>query len=134
MTNGKDARLAIADRIADELNADILFFSGEITPRSWLDLVNVCRPRKRRPNVFLILVTPGGDPDAAFKIGRLLQSKYAKISVFITGWCKSAGTLVTLAAQELFMSDYGELGPLDIALIDADAPKPGQPRKTVNAT
>ena len=70
--------------------------------------------------MFLVLVTPGGDPDAAYKIGRSLQAKYTRISVFIPGWCKSAGTLIAISAHELFVGDHGELGPLDIQLAKAD--------------
>ena len=60
------------------------------------------------------------DPDAAYKIGRYLQSRYERIFVFIPGWCKSAGTLIAIAANELFVGDHGELDPLDIQLAKAD--------------
>ncbi|WP_305813520.1 hypothetical protein [Photobacterium leiognathi] len=34
--------------------------------------------------------------------------------------CKSAGTLVSIAANEMIIGDLGELGPLDIQLSKAD--------------
>ena len=111
-----------ADAAATALDADILFFTGSIDQASWLATVLAVGALKRkRTNVLLVLVTPGGDPDAAFKIGRLLQMKYAaNVLTFIPGWCKSAGTLVTLASKRLFIGDCGELGPLDIQLAKPD--------------
>ena len=50
----------------------------------------------------------------------VLKKYYDKLIVYIFGRCKSAGTLVCLAADELVISDYGELGPLDIQLDKKD--------------
>jgi len=118
--NPNQQQEALADQIANQIDADILLFNGEITQSTAHKFVSRCLARKRRQNVLLLLVTPGGDPDAAFKMGRILQDKYKKLSIFIPGWCKSAGTLITLAANELYMGDHGELGPLDIQLAKAD--------------
>lgn len=122
MTDQVNELRVLADEIAEETESDVLFFNGDITQRSWLDFVHVCRKNNRRKNLLMILVTPGGNPDAAFKIGRLIQSKYqdGKICIFISGWCKSAGTLIALAANHLYIGDYGELGPLDIQIAKSD--------------
>lgn len=116
-----DARRA-ASEVARSLDADVLFFSGTITRDAWLSVARLVQSRnRRRRNVLLVLVTPGGDPDAAFRIGRCLQQSYnGNVLTFIPGWCKSAGTLVTLASRQIFIGDYGELGPLDIQLAKPD--------------
>jgi hypothetical protein len=75
---------------------------------------------KRSDECLLILVTPGGSPDAAFKIARYLQSKYEKFSVLVSGLCKSAGTLLSVGAYELIFMPYGELGPLDVQMVKTD--------------
>ena len=62
----------------------------------------------------VFLTTYGGDPDEAFKIGRCLQTHYEDIRLVVASYCKSAGTLIAVAANELIMGDHGELGPLDI--------------------
>jgi hypothetical protein len=58
--------------------------------------------------------------DAAYKIGKYIQSKYANFTCFIPGLCKSAGTLLAIAANELVFAPYGELGPLDVQLTKTD--------------
>ena len=111
-----------ADEVAKALDADVLLFNGQIDALSWFTVAKLLAADRRiRRNVLLTLVTPGGDPDAAFRIARGLQQKYeARVFTFIPGWCKSAGTLVTLASQKIFIGDLGELGPLDIQIAKAD--------------
>ena len=111
---------AAAEAVAKAEQADVLLFNGDIQPDCAHSFLDKLRPRKRAKKVILLLVTPGGDPDAAFKIGRTLQNLYERVVIFVPGWCKSAGTLIALAAHELIISDEGELGPLDIQIAKAD--------------
>lgn len=62
----------------------------------------------------LFLTTLGGDPDAAYRIGRALRHHYEEVRLVVPSYCKSAGTLITICANELAIGDLGELGPLDI--------------------
>jgi hypothetical protein len=109
-----------ANKLSSALDADVLFYNGEITFRSSGRFIDLICARNRKKKLVLILVTPGGEPDAAFKIGRAMQAKYDEIAIFVPGWCKSAGTLITLAANEIYIGDRGELGPLDIQIAKPD--------------
>lgn len=66
------------------------------------------------------LSTYGGDAHCAFRIGRCLQHHYEHIRVVVPRYCKSAGTLICVAANELGIGNLGELGPLDVQLIKKD--------------
>ena len=83
-------------------------------------MLSECIRRKRRPNVLLIIVTSGGDPNAAYQIARGLQRKYKRFSLYAPYHCKSSGTLIATGAHELVMSDLAELGPLDIQMSKKD--------------
>lgn len=110
-----------ADKVAEKTGCDVFFFRGEISRASALRVEREVIKRRRRKDCLLILVTQGGDPDAAFRIARVFQASYpGKISALIPGWCKSAGTLITLAASTIYIGDLGELGPLDIQLAKPD--------------
>jgi hypothetical protein len=61
-------------------------------------------------------VTEGGDADAAFRLARYLQAAYEKFTVIVSGYCKSAGTLVCIGAKEVAFGAFGELGPLDVQM------------------
>ncbi|MCC6493149.1 MAG: hypothetical protein IT424_09015, partial [Pirellulales bacterium] len=110
---------AVAE-IAQSHNADVYLYVGEISTGGYERLSTFCESSSR-PNAVLILTTAGGNPDAGFRIARALQHHYATIKIFVPRYCKSAGTLICLGANELVMGDRSELGPLDIQL-----PKPDE--------
>ena len=61
----------------------------------------------------VILQTPGGDIDAAFQIAKLLRKCTKELNFYIPYYAKSAGTLISLVADNIYMNDLSELGPLD---------------------
>ena len=50
----------------------------------------------------------------------MFQRSYKKFIVLVSGYCKSAGTLVACGAHELVFSDAGEIGPIDIQMEKKD--------------
>ena len=109
-----------ADKVAGRRDADVIRYNGLIGWPGDRQLLQACMRRKLRKNVMLILETFGGSPDVAYRLTRFLQSKYSKLSLFVVGFCKSAGTLVATGAHELIFSDRGELGPLDTQMQKKD--------------
>ncbi len=107
-------------QICDAYDADILIFNAQIERNRDRRLINTVSKRKCRANLFMILVTNGGDPDAAYRIARCLQDRYKKFIGCVSGYCKSAGTLLLVGAHELVISDHGEMGPLDIQMAKKD--------------
>ena len=107
------------DRFSSEydfllVNSDIF----EITFPEVMQCVNHCR---RNSKVVLILVTYGGDANTAYRIGRYLQTVYDNdIVAFPPAECKSAGTLLVTAANSIVISPFGEIGPLDVQLLQRD--------------
>ena len=117
----EQASIEIAiERISTLMDADIILYNGSIDRPFDVIFIEKCVTRNRRTNAILILVTEGGDPDAAYRIGRCLQENYTKFTLFVSGYCKSAGTLIATGAHELIISDYGELGPLDVQMSKDD--------------
>lgn len=110
------ARAALA-----QLDCDLLIHAGGISFGQETHYLNIFETQSQRSDhVILWLTSPGGDPDTAYQISRLLQKRYQKVSVFINGWCKSSGTLICLGANELIMDDLGQLGPLDIQILNRE--------------
>jgi ClpP class serine protease len=67
----------------------------------------------------VILETPGGIAEVVEDIVRLLRSKYDNIGIIIPGTAKSAGTILTMAADEILMGTASSLGPIDAQIITA---------------
>ncbi len=73
-------------------------------------------PEKARTTVDLWLDSPGGSARDAYKIALLLRSIASRIRVVIPDYAKSAATLLSLVADEIYMGPAAELGPLDAQL------------------
>ena len=100
----------------DAKDADGFLYSGSIDQDNADRMVKLIDMRPdRRKNVCLFITTFGGDPNAAYRIGRALKANYqdGQILAILGGYCKSAGTLLILCADELAFGCLGELGPLD---------------------
>jgi ClpP class serine protease len=61
----------------------------------------------------LVLHTPGGLVLASLQIARAIHQYQGKVTVFVPHYAMSGGTLIALAADEIVMSDYAVLGPVD---------------------
>jgi hypothetical protein len=99
---------------------DVFLYSGAMRRGDDLSFIEFVNKNKTSESVLLVLVSFGGDPDAAYKIGKYLQQRYDDFQVLVPGLCKSAGTLLAIAAREVIFTPYGELGPLDIQLTKPD--------------
>jgi hypothetical protein len=61
----------------------------------------------------LILHTPGGVTNAIETMGEYLLSKFKRIDVIVPTMAMSAGTMLSLAADEIIMGRPSQLGPID---------------------
>jgi hypothetical protein len=61
----------------------------------------------------LILETPGGSGEIAEDIVRLIRGRYETLGVIVPGIAKSAGTIMTMAADEILLEPISSLGPID---------------------
>jgi hypothetical protein len=66
-----------------------------------------------QPKIDLYLETPGGSGEAAEEIVNFLHKKFETVDFLIAGEAKSAGTLMAMSADEIYMTDSGSLGPID---------------------
>lgn len=105
-----------------ETDSDLFLFNSPINHNNVHkfvdDIYDKKAQNKTKKNVGLVLTTLGGKAESAYKIARCLQNCYedGNFTVFVFGECKSAGTLLACGADELVMSNTGELGPLDVQL------------------
>jgi ATP-dependent protease ClpP protease subunit len=88
-------------------------------PAAFVDLLHNLQSNE---DIDLLLHTGGGDIDAAEKLIVMLRQKVgtARLRVIVPDFAKSAGTLMTLGADVILMSDTSELGPIDPQTIRID--------------
>ena len=112
----------VANRMRAEENADVLFINHPMG-RNLDDALSLCirkREKELASQVWVILVTEGGQAEAAYRACRALHQNYDKVVAVVAGWCKSAGTLFCIGAHDLILGEHGELGPIDVQLRRAD--------------
>jgi len=78
----------------------------------------------------VLIDSPGGDPDATFRLIKTIRRFTTNLEVIVVNWAKSAATLFCLGADKILMSPDAELGPLDAQL---RSPKDGRQFSALNA-
>ncbi|RWX47163.1 Serine dehydrogenase proteinase [Candidatus Electrothrix aarhusensis] len=105
----------------DQYNGEIFLYYGDISREGYSQISALYEERtEKKDKICLILITDGGDPDAAYRIARATNHHFDDVEILIPDICKSAGTLLCIGAQKLIFGDRGELGPLDIQLSKPD--------------
>jgi ClpP class serine protease len=61
----------------------------------------------------IVLHTPGGLVLASLQIARAIHKHKGKVTAVVPHYAMSGGTLIALAADEILMSEYGVIGPVD---------------------
>jgi ClpP class serine protease len=96
---------------------------AQITRDDTIGLVELLHNVPLGSNIDFLLHTGGGDIDAAEKIVSMLRAavgKEGRFRVVVPDFAKSAGTLISLAADKILMSDSSELGPIDPQFLKRD--------------
>lgn len=112
------------ENVSKKLCCDIFAYFGPIQEPYDRHFIEKISAKPKEKHTILILATYGGSADAAFRIARAFQKRAEDTGghffVFIPDYCKSAGTLICIGANQLIMGKNGELGPLDVQLSNKD--------------
>lgn len=73
-------------------------------------------PEIHKNEIDFILNSPGWDPDGAYRIIKMLHTKYDTVNIIIPFWAKSAATLLALWGNAIIMDELGEFWPLDMQI------------------
>ncbi|RVM34219.1 hypothetical protein CN130_10850 [Sinorhizobium meliloti] len=118
-----EIKAAIAT-VTAKYDADILFYAGPIFQPHDDKVVDLCRNRRRRKNLLVVIDTPGGSADAAYRMARAFQRYYSQedgsFILFVPRYCKSAGSIIALGSDRVIMAVESELGPIDVQLRKED--------------
>jgi ClpP class serine protease len=99
------------------MNAHVLTWSGPIQPpveryiRQAVEHRIKLGLRKRR--LVMILQTPGGYIETAERIANTLRRHYSWVAFMIPDMAMSAGTVLVMSGDEIWMTYFSILGPID---------------------
>ena len=86
-----------------------------------------------KQRVALVIDSPGGYADIAFRIARTLCRHSDGFIAVIPRWAKSAATLLTLGADEVVFGRDAEIGPLDVQVYDQEREERGSALDEIQA-
>lgn len=68
----------------------------------------------------LVMHTPGGQIDATESIVEYLRSKFDDVEVIVPTFAMSAGTMISLATNRVWLGKHSQLGPIDPQMVTMD--------------
>lgn len=107
-----------AAELEKEMNAHILTWFGPIQPpvdnliRQAVE-ARVAKPSKRQKRVAVVLQTPGVYIETAERIANTLRKHYTWVAFIVPDMAMSAGTVLVMSGDEIWMDYYSTLGPID---------------------
>jgi len=104
--------------LEQEFNADVAFFYGEIHPsleKAFRDFVEFLKidTEYERDRLVLILNTPGGSVETAEKMANIMRHNYNEIYFIVPDYAMSAGTILCMSGDKIYMDYTSSLGPID---------------------
>lgn len=91
-------------------------YSISITDEDIQGLMQVMHQLKGN-ELYLILHSPGGNPDSTKALVYYLRSKFNKINIIVPNMAMSAATMLCCAADKIYMGKHSFLGPIDPQII-----------------
>jgi ClpP class serine protease len=106
-----DERIAA---IEDAAEADVLIYLGPMYPPADDAIKEALESMEDRRNTLMcILETPGGYIDTAERIARILREHYGRVDFLVPNYAMSAGTILVMSGDGIFMDYASTLGPID---------------------
>jgi ClpP class serine protease len=104
-------------QLGDELQADALAFAGGII-FGVDDAVRGCVEELKRTNtgrakLAVVLTTGGGYIEVAARIADTFRKHYQHVEFIIPNYAYSAGTVLVMCGDVIWMDYYSRLGPID---------------------
>lgn len=93
---------------------DLLIIKSVIDKNMYDKIVQSVSKKKITNHIIMAVDTTGGDPMFAFRSMKYLRSEYKHISFIVFDMSMSAGTLMALGSDVIFLSNGACLGPLDL--------------------
>ena len=98
-------------------DVDVVFYFGEIHPfmiRPFRDFIERRRETEgSKERLVVIINTPGGSAEAVEKIVEIIRFHYGEVFFVVPDMALSAGTILCMSGDRLFMDYSSSVGPID---------------------
>jgi membrane-bound ClpP family serine protease len=99
-------------------DADVIFHYGEIHPaleKAFRDFIEQLKKDKEfdRQRLVILLNTPGGSAETVEKMVSVIRFHYEEVYFVVPDYAMSAGTILCMSGDKIFMDYSSSLGPID---------------------
>lgn len=95
----------------------IVSYTGDIDSifeSPFLDFIELVKSRNQESDIILVvLTTPGGSVETAEKMANILRHNYKEVFFLVPDYAMSAGTILCMSGDRIFMDYFSSLGPID---------------------
>ena len=111
-------------KIENKLNSDILTFCGAIVDGIDHNIKNViedlAKDSDKRDTLYVILTTTGGSLNPVQRMVTVFRHFYKEVNFIVPDYAYSAGTILCMSGDNIFMNYYSVLGPIDPQIMNKD--------------
>lgn len=118
-------------KLEGHLDGDVLAYVGEIHSANIKDFRNrieeLRKRNTRRDRLIFVLTTPGGMAETTEDMVEIMRKHYSEVYFVIPDYAYSAGTILCMSGDKIYMDYSSSLGPIDPQVFIQDQPnRPGQ--------
>lgn len=110
--------------IADKFEADVFSFIGGIIPdylTPFRSHIEALAPRPDKPdNLVFFIHTPGGVAEVVEKMVDMIRHHYKEVWFVVPDMAMSAGTILCMSGDKIYMDYSSALGPIDPQIPNSD--------------
>ncbi len=103
--------------ISNELKGDCVFiksvFDAPLDNKFRYIIQRIKQKKPEQQNLIVILETNGGRMEIVERLVSVMRKHYDHVSFIIPDFAYSAGTVLALSGDRIYMDDYSVLGPID---------------------
>lgn len=107
----------LAEQLEGLFEADVLFYSGPIHPalfRQFRDYVeNIKQSNDEQDTLAFFVRTGGGSAETAERMVSVLRHYYSEVHFVVPDIAMSAGTILCMSGDKIYMDYSSSLGPID---------------------
>lgn len=111
-------------QLEDKFQSDVIFYYGVIHPsflKSFRDFIEqIVDGGEKRDKLTIMLNSPGGSAEAAEKMVHIFRHHYDEVYFVVPDYALSAGTILCMSGDKIFMDYSSSLGPIDPQLDKGD--------------
>jgi len=131
-------RQELIRKIQNKLGGSLIVYTanpghpfGLVMSQDTLLFEDVLRSLSHQGSGYLMITSPGGDPNAAEKLLFMCRKRFTGgFHVVVPNYAKSAATMIALGSDKILMGYLAELGPIDPQLQVGSIPGPSLPARS----